>query len=648
MCGIAGLFNRYRQTTPDDVDAVRRMLTAQIHRGPDGEGLHRDACVVLGHRRLAIIDLSAAAGQPMANADGTVWLSYNGEIYNYRELRTEIMARGYRFISQSDTEVILHGYEAWGLDGLLSRLRDMFAFALYDARPNPTGAHASAPRLLLVRDRLGIKPLYYTVATGAAEIAFASSVKALLAGGMVASNLDREALAGFLHFGSVPSPLTTVKGIRCLLPGHYLAVTRDGVAVQRYWDLPTPPDDEPGGEAVSFTADLRTTLADTVRRHLISDVPVGLFLSGGVDSMALAVLASQAEPAPLRTLTVAFDEKDFSEAEPARQMAEQHGTDHREVLVTSADFIRELPHIFAAMDQPTHDGVNTYFVAKAARESGLTVVLSGLGGDEVFWGYRHYRWLARYQRPLHWWGRLPRALRQALVSAASAYGRLRGQERVMRLSALGTQTSAEACYSVIRGFFAPPQVAKLMGLGKTETRMSLAQSYASLCPGTAHGVPSVRAFNALEMKRYLHDQLLRDADTFSMAHSLELRVPYLDHPLVESVAALPPRFKCDHGLNKPLLVHALGDASLLAAGKRKKRGFSLPMDHWMKQHVGSLEAIALGTNDLDRHIVRRLWAAFRTGRLHWSRAWALVVLGAVGSLDTPPSLSGRLARARAL
>jgi asparagine synthase (glutamine-hydrolysing) len=638
MCGIAGIFKRHSLTTPDDIGAVRCMMAAQVHRGPDADGLYHDARVVLGHRRLAIIDLSAAARQPMSNADGTVWISYNGEIYNYRELRTELIARGHIFLSQSDTEVIVHGYEAWGIEGLLQRLRGMFAFALYDARPsqscehssNPPTADIMTPRLLLARDRLGIKPLYYTVAERAGDVAFASSVKALLGSGTVARDLDRDALTGFLHFGSVPSPLTTVKGIRCLLPGHYLMVDRGGVALQRYWDVPYASGDEHWGDAVSITADIRARLDDTVGRHLVSDVPLGVFLSGGVDSVALAALASRVEHSALRTLTVVFEEKDFSEAEPARQMAEQLRTDHREVLVTSADFIRELPSIFAAMDQPTHDGVNTYFVSKAARESGLTVVLSGLGGDEVFWGYRHYRWLARCQRPLRWWGRLPISMRKVIVNAASAYGRMRGQERLMRLTCLGSQAGGEEFYSAIRGFFAPEQVADLMGLDQAETHESLERSYESIRPGTANGAPSARAFNYLEMKRYLHDQLLRDADAFSMAHSLELRVPYLDHTLVEYAAAIPPAFKLDHGVSKPLLVHAMGEASLMEAGRRKKQGFSLPFNQWMKQHAGTLEAIALGAESLDRRTVRRLWSAFRAGRLHWSRAWALVVLGAAG------------------
>ena len=385
MCGIAGILKLNGPTTPGDTTAVQRMVDAQVHRGPDDSGIYRDRQVVLGHRRLSIIDLSPAGRQPMTNEDGTVWITYNGEIYNYRELRDELIAAGYCFTSRTDTEVIIHGYEKWGIEGLLERLRGMFAFALYDARSS---------RLMLARDRLGIKPRYYWASADGEVVAFASEVKALLRSGLVPNETDREALIGFLLFGSVPSPLTTVKGIRCLPPGHYQAVDHRGSALQRYWDVEYASGDEPTRNAATIAADVHARLEDSVARHLVSDVPLGIFLSGGVDS---AALASRAERSTLRTLTVVFEEKDFSEAEQARQIAEQFHTEHREVLVTGADFMRELPGIFAAMDQPTNDGVNTYFVSKAAREAGLTVVLSGLGGDEVFWGYRHYRWIAGYK-----------------------------------------------------------------------------------------------------------------------------------------------------------------------------------------------------------------------------------------------------------
>jgi asparagine synthase (glutamine-hydrolysing) len=619
MCGIAGILKVHSPTTPEDVAAVQRIMDGQNHRGPDDSGLYRDQQVVLGHRRLSILDLSPAGHQPMSNEDGAVWITYNGEIYNYRELRDELIAAGYCFTSRTDTEVIVHGYEEWGIEGLLERLRGMFAFALYDARSS---------RLILARDRLGIKPLYYWASASGGCVAFASEMKAMLRSSLVPNETDREALIGFLLFGSVPSPLTTVKGVRCLPPGHYLAVDHRGSALQRYWDVEYGSGDEPPRNAATIAADVHARLDDSVARHLVSDVPLGIFLSGGVDSIALTALASRAERSTLKTLTVVFEEKDFSEAEQARQMAGEFRTEHREVLVTSADFMRELPSIFAAMDQPTNDGVNTYFVSKAAREIDLKVVLSGLGGDEVFWGYQHYRWIAGYKNPVRWLSALPSLMRKATVNSASVYGRIRGQERWMRFASLSSRVPGEGLYMLVRGFFALEQIAQLLGLSRAEIEAVMENSFEMVRPPAAQGATNANEFNYIEMKRYLHDQLLRDADTFSMAHSIELRVPYLDHLLVDYVAHIPPIRKLARHVNKPLLVHAIGEPSLAEIGRAKKKGFAFPFREWMRQHAKTLEDIASGADVLDRRAVRRQWRAFRAGRLHWSRAWALVILGA--------------------
>ena len=381
MCGIAGLF-RASGVSEEDKHAVSRMTAAQAHRGPDDGGLHAATHAVLGHRRLSILDLSASGHQPMSNEDGSIWVTYNGEIYNQRELRRELVRAGHDFRSTTDTEVLVHGYEQWGIDGLLTRLRGMFAFGLYDPRRG----------LLLARDRLGIKPLYYFAA--GETVLFASEVKALLRSGLVPEERDRKALAGFLIAGAVPSPLTIIKGVRCLPPGHWVDCSRQAVplTVQKYWDLDCSPNY--GG---ADTSDIRICLDDAVRRHFASDVPVGVFLSGGVDSAGLVAVASrvlQPDAGALVTLTVTFDEREYTESAPARQVADRFHTSHREIRVTAADFQNEFHAFLGSMDQPTNDGINTYFISKAARQAGLTVVLSGLGGDEIFWGYRHYRWLA--------------------------------------------------------------------------------------------------------------------------------------------------------------------------------------------------------------------------------------------------------------
>ncbi len=621
MCGISGLVRR-NGLGPDDVLAVERMTAAQVHRGPDGVGFYRSRCTVLGHRRLKIIDISEAGRQPMSNEDGSVWVTYNGEIYNHPELRRELQLFGHRFRSLTDTEVILHGYEQWGIDGLLERLRGMFAFGLWDEDEG----------LLLARDRLGIKPLYYHASLSGGVLLFASEVRALLKSGVIANERDPDALIGFLLGGSVPAPRTVVKDVKALLPGHLLAWRHHGgMSIRRYWDL-SQTMSEGTSEISGSVAAVRELLADSVSRHLVSDVPLGVFLSGGVDSGAIVALAGRAEVSdrrrqstsgPLHTLTVTFDEEGFSEAQPTRAMAERFGTDHREVRVTHREFVAELSNIFTAMDQPTNDGVNTYFVSKAARQAGLTVVLSGLGGDEVFWGYNHYRRLGTVSP---WLRRCPATVRRAFTRTATAWGTRRGRDSWMRVAFLERAASDRELYLTMRGFFPPKHVMRLMGIGKTELEQAVEREFEDL-PVFAGSDPTPDGFNYLECKRYLHDQLLRDTDVFGMAHSIEVRVPLLDHPLVEFARAVRPEQKTANGINKPLLVHAVDDLLVDRAGASDKRGFTLPMDRWMKGIADVLEEMAVSSNFLDRRTVSELWQDFRANRLHWSRAWALSVLG---------------------
>jgi asparagine synthase (glutamine-hydrolysing) len=613
MCGIAGIFRLEGTVGADDRAAVERMTGAQRHRGPDDCGLYHDERAALGHRRLSIIDVSTAGHQPMANETKDVWVIYNGEIYNFQELRRELASAGHNFQSHSDTEVLIHGYEEWGEDGLLRRLRGMFTFAIYDA---------ARSRLVLARDRLGIKPLYYFVEPKSEGIAFASEVKALLASGMISNQTNREALAGFLLFGSIPAPSTVVQGVQCLLPGHYLVAEPTGVRTKRYWDF------DFAASNPAAAAQLGGVLRDAVERHLVSDVPLGIFLSAGVDSSGLVALARPCQER-LKTLTISFAEQEFDEAALARQVAERFKTEHHELRVSGADFVREFPKILAAMDQPTNDGVNTYFVAKLAREAGLTVVLSGLGGDELFWGYSHYRWMARNRRVMRMFAQAPRVMRNAMVGGAAAYGRVRGKEAWMRLNGLGAGMSAEGLYLALRGFFAPEQVQRLLGAGQSEMEQLLSENLAILRPATTNG-DYASGMNYVEMKRYLHDQLLRDTDVFSMAHSVEVRVPYLDDAVVAAASSVPSASKTNATFNKPALVHAIGDSLVAEASRRPKRGFSFPMAKWIREQSGSMRELALETSVLDRGAVTKLWSAFERGHLHWSRAWSLAVLGARG------------------
>jgi asparagine synthase (glutamine-hydrolysing) len=598
------------------------MLALETSRGPDGEGIHSAGPAILGHRRLSIIDLSDEARQPMTNETGTLWLTFNGEIYNYLELRDELRAFGHDFHSTSDSEVLIHGYEQWGGDGLLTRLRGMFAFALYDSEAH--GREGPEPFFFAARDRLGIKPFYFSADSASASeserLAFASEVKALAGSGAVSREPDRAALGAFLCLGSIPWPRTWLRGVQCLPPGHSLAIGRRGIEIRKYWELSY--DGEP-------VRDLPALLGDAVRRHLIADVPVGVFLSGGVDSAGIAWLAARGRSAPVRTLTIAFDETEFSEACDARRFAADFGTDHHEIRVTGQDFENEIPRFLASMDQPTADGVNTYFVSRAAREAGLKVVLSGLGGDEVFFGYPHYRPLATGSGLMGGYMRSGDLMRRMIGTGASAYGRAGGGEKWERFDYARALPFNESLYLLMRGFFPPGRVCRLLGMTSGELDRTLEESFGAIRQTSQNGHADPNHFHYLEMKRYLHDQLLRDSDVFSMAHSIELRVPLLDHELVDAGCHMAPAAKIGNGINKPKLVEALGHPSIREAAARPKRGFVFPFARWIASNANAFEERALAGGLLDRAAVQDCWKDFRAGRLHWSRAWSTVVLASL-------------------
>jgi asparagine synthase (glutamine-hydrolysing) len=496
----------------------------------------------------------------------------------------------------------------------------MFAFAIYDKRPQHLVG--DRPTLLVARDRFGIKPLYYHVAADGG-IAFASEVKALRRSGLFAGSLDPEGITGFLLLGSVPSPLTITKEVRCLAPGEYLAVGASGIRKAHYWDFSDTPTDLSGSSSVT---DIRRALRESVERHLISDAPVGVFLSGGVDSAAIVAMASESHP-DLTTLTVAVDDKHYNEADEAKAVAKRFGTKHIEIHLTSNDFRDAIPEMLGAMDQPTNDGLNTLVISKAAKQANLKVLLSGLGGDEVFAGYRYYKLLQRYKTSISGFAAAPPFARNFVLGAAAAFGEFRGDEKWMRLSVLQNKVSNESLYVALRGFYAPQQIAKLLDLTSSEMRDALDRQLSTIRPPLANGVLSGRMFNLIEMRRYMHDQLLRDTDVFSMSQSIEVRVPLLDPALVDLARRIPQEDLLSPSLNKPALVNAVDNAAVTEASQRTKRGFSFPFADWMKDHSSELRQRANSSAILKRPEVDRLWNEFEQNRLHWSRAWALVVLG---------------------
>ncbi|PYM59982.1 MAG: asparagine synthase (glutamine-hydrolyzing) [Candidatus Rokuibacteriota bacterium] len=647
MCGLAGLMRLDGRVTVEDVGAVLRMLDAQDHRGPDDWGLllpdaaarsrelgpllgrldpahvmtypveRSSATTVLGVRRLAILDRSPRGRMPMGSANRRGWLAYNGETYNYRELRAEL-GPAESFSSGSDTEVLLRAFDTWG-EAALARLRGMFGLAYFQAGPTPT--------LLLARDRFGIKPLYWH--EDRRRVLFASEVTAIVRGGLVPDEASGEALARFLEWGSVPSPLTTVKDVRALPPGHILKISSRGARVERYWDLDGAVEaarraaPRAAADAVVAT---RERLEESVRLHLVSDVPLGVFLSGGIDSSALAALAAEGRPQPLTTLSVAFEERALSEAAYARRMAARVGADHHEVLLRAPDVFADLGAFFAAMDQPTVDGLNTWCIARAAREAGLTVVLSGLGGDEVFWGYDHLRRTAALGLARAVMAALPAAVRRGVTRLGPMAGALLARPGLDRLAALEAPTPP-GVYHLVRGLFPRATVRDLLGASEGD----LEAAAPALTGDARAGAGDLReTLTRLEFSHYLGDQLLRDTDVMGMAHSIEARVPYLDHRLVETVLGLPAALKLDRARPKPLLLDALGDRLPREIWDRPKMGFTFPMAAWMRERAPELERLCLEDKRLQRSAVEAVWSAFAAGRSHWSRPWALLVLARFG------------------
>jgi asparagine synthase (glutamine-hydrolysing) len=634
MCGIAGIALKAGAGLPDLRERLESMAQAMVHRGPDDQGVFvaPSGRAGLANRRLAIRDLSPAGHMPLGNDDSAVWISYNGEVYNADALRAELEALGWRFRSHSDTEVILRGYEAWGAQ-IVARLRGMFAFAILDQRPS---AGASG-RLLLARDPMGIKPLYY--AQTEAGLVFASELKALLASGLASAEISPTSVAAYLLLGSVPNPLTIHRQISALEPATWLEIDLARPETPRrvtYWRLPD--DVSPLGSHEETVTLVRERLLDAVRVRLVSDVPLGAFLSGGLDSSSVVMLMRAATDGPIRTCSMVFEEAEYSEASYARAVAVAAGAEHFERVITAQDVLSEFDAMLASLDQPSIDGVNTYFVSQTARQAGLTVALSGLGGDELFGGYPNtFVQAFQVQRAL----RLAQAVPGGRRAAQAAMGLLPNRQQWARVAdALDRPASLPSAYLTRRGLFAPSEVQQLV---TDEVWREAAQAFdavghvlaAAGAPPT-NGASQARMawISRAELRTYTHHQLLRDTDAMSMAHSLEVREPLLDVPLVEAVLRLPDDAKRNHTAGpKPLLAQAMGDRlPAVVRQRRDKQGFTFPFARWLRGPLQAQVEARLAALDsaglLRPGAGQRVYDDYRQGRIHWSRPWALAVLAA--------------------
>jgi asparagine synthase (glutamine-hydrolysing) len=573
MCGIAGIVSYAPYGLPVSSTELERIRDAMFRRGPDGEGIwvSEDRRAGLAHRRLAIIDLSINGAQPMSSADGRFHITFNGEIYNYRELRKSLERDGCCFRSNSDTEVLIHLFAKDGA-AMVRKLRGMYAFAIYDS------ANRS---LFLARDPFGIKPLYYSHSNG--TFRFASQVKALLKADQIDRGPEPAGHVGFFVWGHVPEPYTLYKGIRALPAGTTLVVDSSGPRKpNEFFSLTTelaandvyaqPLSQEEIHERV------RAALVDSVRHHLIADVPVGVFLSSGLDSTTLAALAAEASPRGLHTVTLGFDElvgTSNDETRLAVLTAEQYGTVHHSHLVTKKDFQSELHAVFDAMDQPSIDGVNSYFVSKAAAESGLKVAISGLGGDELFGGYPSFGQLPKLVNILAPFGRLPMLGRGFRHIAAPLLKQLTSPKYA---GILEYGSCFAGAYLLRRGFFMPWELPEQFDSETAREGWDELQTLPSL-EATVRGLPHARLkVRALESAWYMRNQLLRDADWASMAHSLEVRLPFVD---VDLWRAIIPLLNSKYPPNKQMMAGTPTKRLPKAVLTRPKTGFSIPVRNWL-------------------------------------------------------------------
>ena len=613
MCGIAGVVN----SEPGGVEAatIHRMCQSIVHRGPDDEGVFVKDGAGLGARRLRVIDL-AGGHQPVFNEDKTVCVVYNGEIYNFLELRRELEGLGHRFYTHADTEVIVHLYEEMGRD-CVQKLHGMFAFAIYDMRNR---------RLLLARDRVGIKPLHYAIADG--RLLFASEIKSILAVAPELATIDQRALWQYLYFGYIPDPATAFLPIQKLPPGHVLEFERGKVSIHKYWDLPEYGTHQPGSEEECLQ-ELEHRLAEAVRIQLIADVPLGALLSGGTDSSTVVALMARASSRPVKTFSIGFKHADFNEAPYARLVAERFGTEHHE-LILDPNVVETVEALTRSMEEPFGDSsmLPTYYISRLARQH-ITVALSGDGGDEAFAGYeryqihlrrRNFNWIPQWARDFyrkHLYPRLPAGVpgRNLAYSISLPWA-----ERY--LEGISLQAFDREMALLSDDF-------RAAALGGADP-MSVPRRYLDQAPARD---PLSRVLY-LDTKTYLPGDILTKVDRMSMLASLEVRVPILDHLFLEWVTGLPPEWKM-RGAKQKYIVTRLAERVGVPREvlDRPKQGFALPLRHWMQDELRDLiTSVLLDSSTLQRGYfnpvgVRRLLDEHFQGRRdHSARIWRFLML----------------------
>ncbi|MCW3076447.1 MAG: asparagine synthase, glutamine-hydrolyzing [Bacteroidetes bacterium] len=617
MCGITGIISKSLDQGSREV-IVKGMNKCLAHRGPDNEGLWSKDNVTLGHRRLSIIDISSEGNQPFFSGDKRYVIVYNGELYNYRDLKLQLQQaphgtaqKPYFFKTNSDTEVILAAYIRWG-NGCLQMFSGMYAFTIYDT-VNKT--------IFIARDRIGVKPLYYYYDENV--FTFSSEIRPIIHSGIKQFKLNTTVLGEYFMFQTVFAPNTIIRGIKMLMPGHFIELKEGQAQITKYYSINNISNITEGLSYAQICAKIKELLAHSVQQRLVADVPFGAFLSGGIDSSAIVGLMSKVSSEKIQTFNISFDESEFSESQYARLIAKEYNTTHHEIKLSPGDFLKQLPEALSAIDHPSGDGPNTFIVSKATRQAGVTMALSGIGGDELFAGYDVFKRMAELQKKA-WLNAVPQLLRKA---GAEIIRRRKKSVSGNKISELLGQPSINfnSAYPLNRSVFTQKELSALLKNPSSFIQMNQILS----------AVPQVKdhllsAVSICEISTYLQNTLLRDTDQMSMAVALEVREPFLDYKLIEFVLSVNDEHKFPH-TPKKLLVDSLGDLLPSEIVNRPKMGFTLPWKDWMKNELKSF--CEQNINELSERDfcygteIKKLWNKFLINdpTVTWSRIWHLVV-----------------------
>lgn len=613
MCGISGIF--YFQKNDQGQEPIKKMTDSLSHRGPDADGIYDQHPVQLGHRRLAIIDLDTNSDQPFYSHNKRYVMVFNGEVYNFKKLKQELSE--YTFETDSDTEVVIAAYQKWG-KSCVEKLEGMFAFAVLDKESN---------ELFIARDRLGIKPLYYHQTDD--YFLFSSEIRSLLNSDLLPRRINKTALSDYLRYQTVHTPDTLIEGVKQLHPGSFINLNEDDIQIRSYWKAEEQFSQANYSDPNKTKEAIKNTFFQAVEKRLVADVPYGAFLSGGIDSSAIVAAMSEVGKGSINSFSVVFDETEFSEEKYANLVAEKFKTNHQNIRLNGQDLLNDIPNALSAMDHPSGDGINTYIVSKATKSAGITVALSGLGGDELFSGYPIFRqaqelngkkWLQSWPKGIRKFGGKLNEWRSPSVKSLK-------MTEILSLD----YYELEHFYPISRQLYFDHELKKILKSPLQPNKVKAIAMEKVAYQTAGYELNQQSRVSVLEFSTYMQNVLLRDADQMSMAHALEIRVPFLDHKLVELALNIPEEQKL-RNYPKSLFVESLGELLPKEVYERKKMGFVLPWDQWLKKDLRKVvedQLLFLSSTQLfNAEIIQGHWKDFLNSspKMNWVKIWSLVVL----------------------